>query len=66
MDYFQTNALHLSIMILPLELGPLPSPPPIKNNNNNNNEVKSMIIKQIPCDLFAVLENSIIMNMINS
>ena len=62
MDYFQTNALHLSIMILPLELGPLPSPPPpIKNNNNN--EVKSLITKQIPCDLFV---HSIIMNMINS
>lgn len=52
-------------MILPLEPGPLPSPPH-KKKNNNNNKVKSMIIKQIPCDLFAVLENSIIMNMINS
>ena len=38
MDYFQTNALHLSIMILPLELGPLPSPPPHKKQQQQRSK----------------------------
>ena len=39
MDYFQTNALHLSIMILPLELGPLPSPPHKKQQQQRSKEL---------------------------